>query len=158
MTKILKFNEAQEFVNRGVLARNVEIGITNFRNEFFIDRISQLPNDIRFLITSLDEACKCSISYRQITKIAGQPIEKILEAYEMGENKTIEIDVETDVVNDVIGKEEAEIDGIDLDEGMKIILHNDKTAKMNNKILNVKYDNEGLLKLVGNRGRPRKNV
>ena len=73
------------------------------------------------------------------------------------ENSIIEISYETDVMNDIVGKEEAELDGKDLDEGMRLILHNDKTEKMNNKILNVKYDDKGLLKLVANRGRPKKN-
>ena len=73
------------------------------------------------------------------------------------QNSIIEISYETDVMNDIVGKEEAELDDKDLDEGMRLILHNDKTEKMNNKILNVKYDDKGLLKLVANRGRPKKN-
>lgn len=157
MTKILKLNEAQEFVNRGVLEHNVEIGITNFKGEYFIDKIFQLNGDVRFLVTKLDESVSYNISYKQISIIAGQSIDDILEAYDMGENSIIEISYETDVMNDVIGKEEAELDGKDLDEGMRLILHNDKTEKMNNKILNVKYDDKGLLKLVANRGRPKKN-
>jgi hypothetical protein len=157
MTKILKLNEAQEFVNRGVLEHNVEIGITNFKGEYFIDKIFQLNGDVRFLVTKLDESVSYNISYNQISIIAGQSIDDILEAYDMGENSIIEISYETDVMNDVVGKEEAELDGKDLDEGMRIILHNDKTEKMNNKILNVKYDDKGLLKLVANRGRPKKN-
>jgi hypothetical protein len=157
MTKILKLNEAQEFVNRGVLEHNVEIGITNFKGEYFIDKIFQLNGDVRFLVTKLDESVSYNISYKQISIIAGQSIDDILEAYDMGENSIIEISYETDVMNDVVGKEEAELDGKDLDEGMRIILHNDKTEKMNNKILNVKYDDKGLLKLVANRGRPKKN-
>lgn len=158
MTKMLKLEEAKEFVKRGIFDKNVEVGIVNFRNEFFIDKIAELPNDVRFIVTSLDEACKCNVSYKQIIKIAGQSIEDVLEAYDMGSNKTIDVNMETDVVNDVIGKDEATIIGIKLDEGMRIILHKDKTEKMNNKILNVKYDNEGLIKLVGNRGRPKKNA
>lgn len=157
MTKILKLNEAQEFVNRGVLEHNVEIGITNFKGEYFIDKIFQLNGDVRFLVTKLDESVSYNISYKQISIIAGQSIDDILEAYDMGENSIIEIDTETDVMNDVVGKEEAELNGKDLDEGMRLILHNDKTEKMNNKILNVKYDDKGLLKLVANRGRPKKN-
>lgn len=157
MTKILKLNEAQEFVNRGVLEHNVEIGITNFKGEYFIDKIFQLNGDVRFLVTKLDESASYNISYKQISIIAGQSIDDILEAYDMGENSIIEISYETDVMNDVVGKEEAELDGKDLDEGMRIILHNDKTEKMNNKILNVKYNDKGLLKLVANRGRPKKN-
>lgn len=157
MTKILKLNEAQEFVNRGVLEHNVEIGITNFKGEYFIDKIFQLNGDVRFLVTKLDESNSYNISYKQISIIAGQSIDDILEAYDMGENSIIEIDTETDVMNDIVGKEEAELNGKDLDEGMRLILHNDKTEKMNNKILNVKYDDKGLLKLVANRGRPKKN-
>lgn len=140
MSKILKLSEAQEFVKRGVLAKNIEVGITNFRNDFFIDTIHQLNGDIRFIVTSLDEACKCNVNYRQITRFAGQPIERLLEAFDMGENKIIEMHSETNVMEDIVGKEEAEIEGIDLDEGMRIILHNDITTKMNNKILNVKYN------------------
>ena len=157
MTKILKLNEAQEFVNRGVLEHNVEIGITNFEGEYFIDKIFKLNGDVRFLVTKLDESVSYNISYKQISIIAGQSIDDILEAYDMGENSIIEISYETDVMNDIVGKEEAELDGKDLDEGMRLILHNDKTEKMNNKILNVKYDDKGLLKLVANRGRPKKN-
>ena len=157
MTKILKLNEAQEFVNRGVLEHNVEIGITNFKGEYFIDKILKLNGDVWFSVTKLDESVSCNISYKQISAIAGQSIDDILEAYDMGENSIIEISYETDVMNDIVGKEEAELDGKDLDEGMRLILHNDKTEKMNNKILNVKYDDKGLLKLVANRGRPKKN-
>ena len=128
-----------------------------FKGEYFIDKIFKLNGDVRFLVTKLDESVSYNISYKQISIIAGQSIDEILEAYDMGENSIIEISYETDVMNDIVGKEEAELDGKDLDEGMRLILHNDKTEKMNNKILNVKYDDKGLLKLVANRGRPKKN-
>ena len=155
---MLKLEEAQEFVKRGIIDKNVEVGIANFRDDFYIDKIFKLNGDVRFIVSSMDERCKYNISYKQLTTIAGQSIENILEAYDMGSNKIIEFGVETDVVNNVIGKEEAILNKISLDEGMRIILHKDKTEKLNNKILNVKYDDKGLIKLVANRGRPKKNV
>ena len=50
MTKILKLNEAQEFVNRGVLEHNVEIGITNFNFFLFLDIFYILLYFFLFLI------------------------------------------------------------------------------------------------------------
>ena len=69
--------------------------------------------------------------------------------------RVIEVYLETDIETDVIGKEDVEFEGYELYDGLQFILHNDKTAKYNDKILTVKGVGEAI-RFVANRGRPRK--
>lgn len=127
-------------------------------DDFLIFKIYKEKENILFDIVRCNDYMNkiYTINYKQIKEISNMPINAIIDAYELNERKIIEIDDETDIVNTVLGKDEAEIYGYDLEDGMKFILHNDKTEKYNNKILTVKNVGESI-RLVANRGRPRKS-
>lgn len=126
-------------------------------DEFLIFHVYKEKENVLFDIVRCDDYMNriYTINYKQIKEISNMSIDAIIEAYGLNERKIIEIDAETDIVNTVLGKDYAEIEEYDLEDGMKIILHNDKTPKYNEKILTVKDVGESI-RLVANRGRPRK--
>lgn len=108
-------------------------------------------------LNNRSEIKHCPISC--ITTIEGQDVDRYYKALEelMGNKNAHTITEPTDVINTVIGKSKPDILGIELYEGMKLILKNDKTSKYNNHILNVKGYGTSV-KLVGNAGRPKTKV
>ena len=58
-------------------------------------------------------------------------------------------------IKDIIGKEEAELEGYELYDGLKFIFYKDKNEKYCGKTLTVKGVGESI-RFVANRGRPRK--
>lgn len=168
MSKTLTFEQAQQLVERGVLGiQTNHICLhrlsRNDLDEWYIQKVAvnRTKNQYLFDVVKLNtpvlhNRVPCWIPHTMIKSIAGMSIEKVLEAYEMSEtNRVEEIDIETDVVNDVIGKESAIIDGFEIAEGKRFIFLNDKTPNYNNRIFTVKMENDRI-KLVANRGRPKK--
>lgn len=97
---------------------------------------------------------RCSFSC--ITSIEGQDVDRYYKALEdlLGNKNAVTVEEPTDVINTVIGKKRPTLLGIELYEGMKLILKNDKSDKYNNHILNVKGYGSSV-RLTGNAGRPR---
>ena len=168
MSTKLTFEQAIKLVERGVLgvqSNNICLYqlSRNRLDEWYINniKINDSKSKIYFDVVRLNTPIMNNrepqwVPHTLIREIGGMDIDKILEAYDMSENNRVEeIDIETDVVNDVIGKEYAEIDGIELTEGKRLIFLNDKTPTYNNRIYTVKFD-EDKIKLVANRGRPKK--
>ena len=168
MNKTLTFEQAQKLVERGVLgiqSNNICLHRLSRNNldEWYIHNIARNDSKKQIMfdvvkVTNpiMNNRTPCWVPYTAIKTIAGMSIEKVLEAYDMAEINIIEeIDIETDVVNDVIGKESATIDGFELTEGKRFIFLNDKTSSYNNRIYTVKFENDKI-KLVANRGRPKK--
>ena len=84
-------------------------------------------------------------------------VERIIQAYEVNDElNTYDVKEKTDVEETVIGKEEAILNGIELDDGMRFIFHNDVNQKYNNKTLTVSGVGSSI-KLSAPRGRPKKN-
>jgi hypothetical protein len=102
------------------------------------------------------------IPYTKIWVIEDMTLERIIQAYCVDDElNIIEIDDETDVKKDIIGVYEYVFktsDGriIELKDGMKMIFHNDVSDKYRNRLLTVKGVGESI-KLVAQRGRPKKN-
>jgi glycosyltransferase involved in cell wall biosynthesis len=102
------------------------------------------------------------IPYTKICVIEDMTIDRIIQAYSVDDElNIIEIDDETDVKKDIIGVYEYVFktsDGriIELKDGMKMIFHNDVSDKYRNRLLTVKGVSESI-KLVAQRGRPKKN-
>lgn len=159
----LTYEQTIEFIKRGVLeVNNTLVDIENSSKQYLIYKIKidvdnkQIYFDLYDASLPFDGHKPFLISYDKIKKIGYMPIDKILNAYDMGtENRIEEIDIETDVANDVIGKTSAVIDGIELQEGQRYIFLNDKTPQYKNRIYTVRIEN-GVIKLVANRGRPKK--
>ena len=163
---ILTYEQAKKLCERNILSNNsiIMVNIPAIKNKnCFINKIindtknKKIMVDIIFQEIIPNNREPFFIPHTLISKIENMPVEKILEAYDMSENNKIEeIDIETDVVNEVIGKKEGCVDGIELKEGKRFIFLNDVTPKYNNRIFTVKYDNDNNIKLIANRGRPKK--
>lgn len=156
----LTYNQTKKLVERGILEVNGshliidKISISDV-DEYVIDEIFNLKNTIKFKVSSIREIKSFIINYNQIKKIGDMDINNILEAYDMGSNSIIEIDCETNVENDIIGKADAIVDGYELYDNMRIIFKNDINEKYCNKLFKIKTVN-GVITLVANRGRPKK--
>lgn len=156
---MLSLNNAKFLVEKEIIRPKVTlISLVNFKQdkefvilESFIDK-----DAVSFHVKEVDGLKMFKVTHKVITKIDGMNVDKIIDAYCVeDELNTIEVNDETDVVNDVVGKSNAIINDILLEEDMKLILHNDKTPEMNDKILTVGRKN-GVLKLIQPRGRPKK--
>lgn len=159
--KRLTFEQAKTLIDMEVLGVKKSYvcidGLSKYSgDEYEIKGITVGDSDIIIKVSRIEETKIYITSYRFIKEISRMSIEEILEAYEMLENKVIEITNSTNVEKDVIGKKEAMIGEHCLTEGMKFILYNEKSSKYSNKILTVKYNEENLIRLVANRGRPKK--
>lgn len=161
----LTYEQACKLVEREILSYNtfIKVDIPSIKrkecyvNNIIVDEKKRIVwVDIIYQSIIPNNRNPFLIPHNYIISISDMPIDKILEAYDMGEsNKIEEIDIQTDVINEVIGKKEAIIDGIKLTEGKRFIFLNDITPKFNNRIYTVKIEND-VLKLVANRGRPKK--
>ena len=159
--KRLTFEQAKTLIERDILGVKKSYvcidGLSKYSgDEYEIKGITIGESDIIIKVSRLEETKIYITSYRFIKEISRMSIEEILEAYELLESKVIEIVNPTNVERDVIGKTEAKIDEYYLEEGMKFILYNEKSSKFANKILTVKFSEEKLIRLVANRGRPKK--
>ena len=162
----LTLEETKILVERGILCKNdVHICIDNLSrhstDDWFIVNINESSDTILFDVAKCNEPLLSNrssnwIKYNKIKEISNMSIDGVLSAYELDANRVIEIDIETDIENDVIGKDESEIDGYELEDGMKIIFHNDINPKYKDKVLTVKGVGESI-RLVAPRGRPRKS-
>jgi hypothetical protein len=166
----LSYEETLKLIERGVLCEsNVHICIDKLSkhstDEYYINKIeieeSATKKEILFDVIKCDEAVTNNrepvwIPYNWIKEISNMPIECLLEAYDMVEsNRIVEVYLETDIEKDIIGKEEAELEGYELYDGLKFIFYKDKNEKYCGKTLTVKGVGESI-RFVANRGRPRK--
>ena len=114
-------------------------------------------NEYKFNVYNIDTRKSKIVPQSDIQIIEDMAIDRIMEAYLVDEElNTHDIIKKTDVAKTVIGKKNASISGIELEDGMKLVLHNDKTTNYNNKILTVSGVGSSI-KLSAPRGRPRKN-
>lgn len=153
--------EQMEFlVNKGVLKDGIFIMI---ENEPYVDyKILGIDEDYNLTIRDIMNEKDKVIPYTKIWVIEDMTLDRIIQAYCVDDElNIIEIDDETDVKKDIIGKYEYVFktsDGriIELEDGMKMIFHNDVSDKYRNRLLTVKGVSESI-KLVAQRGRPKKN-
>lgn len=152
-------NERMIFLLRNKLLRKdsrVKLKDDKF-GEYLIKDIRIQNNKYYFLTQNTRSGQLKRVPQEYIISIDDMNIDRIIDAYNYDEEvKTIEIDFETDVITDLFGKEEGFIGDIYLEDGMKFILHKDKSPRLCNRILTVRIDDNGI-KLIAPRGRPRKN-
>lgn len=162
----LNYNETKELINKKILNKNdthiiIDKYSKNNLDEWLINdiKINEDKKEILFDVIN----CKTAITnnrepiwipYFCIKEISNMPIECVLDAYEM-DVKEIMIFLPTDIEKTVLNKKYANIEDYELQDGLKIILHNDKNEKYNNKTLTVKGVGDSI-KLVASRGRPKK--
>lgn len=157
---VLTYNQAKKLIEMEILAPNSSHLIIwsvslNDIDEYMIDKIIVKDVDILLLVSRVKDLTKKIVSYKLIRKIGDMSIDKVMTAYNFNGECPEEIDIETDVIHDLIGKPRAIIDGIEMKDGMKVIFENDITEKYNDKVWRVKLI-DGKLDLKPNRGRPKK--
>lgn len=152
--------EQMEFlVNKGVLKDGIFIMI---ENEPYVDyKILGIDKKYNLTIRDIMNEKDKVIPYTKICVIEDMTLDRIMQAYCVDDELSIiEINDETDVKKDIIGKTEADvvstIGKVSIEEGMKIVFHNDISDKYRNRILTVKIV-DNAIKLVAPRGRPKKN-
>ena len=153
--------EQMEFlVNKGVLKEGIFIMV---ENEPYVDyKILSIDENYNLTIRDIMNEKDKVIPYTKIWVIEDMTLDRIIQAYSVDDElNIIEIDDETDVKKDIIGVYEYVFktsDGriIELKDGMKMIFHNDVNDKYRNRLLTVKGVSESI-KLVAQRGRPKKN-
>lgn len=152
--------EQMEFlVNKGVLKDGIFIMI---ENEPYVDyKILNIDKEYNLTIRDIMNEKYMVIPYTKICVIEDMTLDRIMQAYCVDDELSIiEINDETDVKKDIIGKTEADvvstIGKVSIEEGMKIVFHNDISDKYRNRLLTVKGVGESI-KLVAQRGRPKKN-
>ena len=95
-------------------------------------------------------------AYNSITGIEYMDADRFVQAYEVDDEMTmINVIKKTNVEKTIIGKKNAKVNGQELEDGMKIFLHNDSNPKFCNKPLTVKGTGDSI-KLIAPRGRPKK--
>jgi len=145
-------------IDKGIIKVNEYLQL--YDDEFGDYRIAQIiSGDVyKFLVKNLDTYALKTIEQNQIKSIDDMDIERIIKAYEVDDElNTYNVVKKTDVDKDVIGKKTATLNGIELEDGMRIILHNDVNKKYNGKVLTVSGV-ESSIKLTAPRGRPKKNA
>lgn len=160
MNSRLTLAQTMGLIEKGILVKNgCELVIDKVSKHdgdvYTVDNICKIGKTIRFNVVNLSSLQTYFIDYRQIKKIDGQPVDKLIKAYDLTDNEIETIDIETDIAKDVIGKTCASIDGFNLKEGLKFILTKDKTPKYCNKVLTVRIV-KGVIKMIAPRGRPKK--
>jgi hypothetical protein len=148
----LREDQINLLINKGIIKKDIFIKI--FEDDYDY-RITNIDGN-SFTIFNIDTKESKNISYKNIRIIEDMDIYRFIKAYEVDDAlSTLNITLRTNVLKDVIGKEYAKITGIELENDMKIILHNDLTKNLNDKILTVR-DVGSSIKLVAPRGRPKK--
>lgn len=112
-------------------------------------------NCFLFDIQNIETKKVAKVRQNDITTIEDMPFDRFAQAYEIDEElNTVEISDKTNVVKDIFGKKRPSLCEYKLYDGMKLILHNDKTAKYNDKLLTVRGVGDSV-QLVCPRGRPK---
>lgn len=151
-------------IKHNVIRENTFVITSIYKNEFRVVTVEETDDGYNLLLKNVDDATKqCKVSYKMIDTIDDMNINRVIQAYSIDDELSIiEINDETDVERDMIGSYEyifKTSDGriIELEDGMKIIFHNDATPKYKNKVLTVKGVGSAI-KMVAPRGRPKKNA
>lgn len=157
MSNNLSKEQFNLLVEKGILHKNGFVQLyddkgTDYKILDILDK-----DEYNFYVKNIDtKECK-TISQKMIEIIEDMPIDRIMEAYLVDDElNTHDIIRKTDVLNNVIGKKTAKVAGIQLENGIKLVLHKDITEKYNNKILTVSGVGSSI-KLTAPRGRPKKN-
>lgn len=153
--------EQMEFlVNKEVLKESIFIMV---ENEPWVDyKILNIDKEYNLTIRDIMNEKDRVIPYTKICVIEDMTLDRIIQAYSVDDELSIiEINDESDVKKDIIGVYEYVFktsDGriIELEDGMKIVFHNDVNDKYRNKVLTVKGVGSSI-NLVAPRGRPKKN-
>lgn len=155
--------DLKQLIEHNIVKKNTLVTLLNDRTmrEYRVIQVLEEDGMAKLIIKPFDERKLYKVSHKIIDTIDGQEAMYLQEIYELDIDPPITISEETNI-NEMMNKkgiiegESPKINNIELKEGMRIILTNDADENMNDKILTVKIVDNGV-KLVGNRGRPKKS-
>lgn len=155
--------DLKQLIEHNIVKKNTLVTLLNDRTmrEYRVIQVLEEDGMAKLIIKPFDERKLYKVSHKIIDTIDGQEAMYLQEIYELDIDPPITISEETNI-NEMMNKkgiievENPKINNIELKEGMRIILTNDADENMNDKILTVKIVDNGI-KLVGNRGRPKKS-
>ena len=155
--------DLKQLIEHNIVKKNTLVTLLNDRTmrEYRVIQVLEEDGIAKLIIKPFDERKLYKVSHKIIDTIDGQEAMYLQEIYELDIDPPITISEETNI-NEMMNKkgiiegESPKINNIKLKEGMRIILTNDSDENMNDKILTVKIVDNGV-KLVGNRGRPKKS-
>ena len=155
--------DLKQLIEHNIVKKNTLVTLLNDRTmrEYRVIQVLEEDGIEKLIIKPFDERKLYKVSHKIIDTIDGQEAMYLQEIYELDIDPPITISEETNI-NEMMNKkgiiegESPKINNIKLKEGMRIILTNDSDENMNDKILTVKIVDNGV-KLVGNRGRPKKS-
>lgn len=155
--------DLKQLIEHNIVKKNTLVTLLNDRTmrEYRVIQVLEEDGIAKLIIKPFDERKLYKVSHKIIDTIDGQEAMYLQEIYELDIDPPITISEETNI-NEMMNKkgiiegESPKINNIELKEGMRIILTNDADENMNDKILTVKIVDNGI-KLVGNRGRPKKS-
>lgn len=144
-------------IKKQIVKEQIFIQLYGDEFDYRILKVNKGDDGYSFVVRNIDTRDNKTISYKDIRIIEDMSIDRIMDAYLVDEElNTYDIVKKTDVCKNVIGKKNCTINGVELENGMKLVLHNDKTVNYNNKVLTVNGVGSSI-KLSAPRGRPRKN-
>lgn len=155
--------DLKQLIEHNIVKKNTLVTLLNDRTmrEYRVIQVLEEDGIAKLIIKPFDERKLYKVSHKIIDTFDGQEAMYLQEIYELDIDPPITISEETNI-NEMMNKkgiiegESPKINNIELKEGMRIILTNDADENMNDKILTVKIVDNGV-KLVGNRGRPKKS-
>ena len=155
--------DLKQLIEHNIVKKNTLVTLLNDRTmrEYRVIQVLEEDGIAKLIIKPFDERKLYKVSHKIIDTIDGQEAMYLQEIYELDIDPPITISEETNInemmnKKGIIEEENPKINNIELKEGMRIILTNDADENMNDKILTVKIVDNGV-KLVGNRGRPKKS-
>lgn len=134
--------------------------IRDSQDDFTIYEIQRSP-EFKLILSRNTNGAKITARVQDIKKIDGMEIASLAEAFDLnldGTPSVYRFVEETNVKKEIVGKKEFTLpDGSSLQDGMRIVLNNDKTESLNEIPLTVRGVGTSI-ELKKPRGRPKKEV
>lgn len=148
--------DLKQLIEHNIVKKNTLVTLLNDRTmrEYRVIQVLEEDGIEKLIIKPFDEKKLYKINHSYINTIDGQEAMYLQEAFELDIEPPITISEKTNI-NKIISKHKFNVNGVILDEGVRIILTNDTDKKLNNRILTVRKIDGGI-KLVGSRGRPKR--
>lgn len=159
MSKQPTTEEIQFLLDHNIIKEGVSnLSFSNLPSykSFKVVTINNNNGSISFIVKDMETERNYKTLAKCLISIDDMPIDRIMQAYSAeDEMNKIEVIKKTDVRNKLFGKKSAKLNGIQLQDGMKVVLYNDADKTLNNKMLTVKGVGEKIV-LTAPRGRPKK--
>ena len=151
---MLNTNLVIALVEKKIIGHNTLIGVRpDPHNPKSLDKIIKRADECIFV------AGGKYIPADEVELIDGMDIKRLLKVYGLnpkGKSEIVEVKHPTDVEKEYVGQPSGKLGHHNLKEGMKVLLHADKTEKYNNVLLTVRGVGKSI-KFAKRVGRPKKD-